>query len=125
MLRVLIADDSQSVRFILKVFLAQRSDVALCGEAINGLEVIQKAKALAPDLVLIDLVMPEMNGAEAASVIKKTMPEVFVILFTMYSENVGKYLTAAIGVDAVLSKPDGMTVLAKVIDAVRDRKPRN
>jgi len=116
--QVLIADDNTIVRNIIKSFLSVRSDLAVCGEAVNGLEAVEKAKALKPDLVLLDVAMPEMNGAEAASVLKKTMPEVAIILFTMYRENVGKYLSSAIGVDAVLSKPDGLSTLVRVIDAV-------
>jgi DNA-binding NarL/FixJ family response regulator len=49
------------------------------------------------------------------------MPDLRIILFTMYGENIGKYLTAAIGVDAVLSKPDGMTALVKTVQAVLAR----
>jgi DNA-binding NarL/FixJ family response regulator len=115
--QLLIADDSQLVRQTIKNVLAERTDVAVCGEATNGLETIEKAKTLEPDLILLDLAMPEMNGAETASVLKTTMPEVRIILFTMYSENVGSYLTSALGIDAVLSKPDGMTALVKAVDA--------
>jgi DNA-binding NarL/FixJ family response regulator len=61
--------------------------------------------------------MPEMNGAETASVLKMTVPGVRIILFTMYSENVGSYLTSALGIDAVLSKPDGMTALLNAVEA--------
>ncbi|HXA77778.1 MAG TPA: response regulator transcription factor [Candidatus Acidoferrales bacterium] len=127
MFRILIADDSQSVRLILKDYLALRSDVEVCGEAVNGAEAVQKAKALEPDLVLMDLAMPEMNGAEATSVLKRAMPDLSVILFTMYAENIGRQLTSAIGVDAVLCKPDGMTQLGKVIDTMlrRSRAPDN
>ena len=121
--QVLIADDSGMVRRIMKAFLEATPDVEICGEASNGLEAVEKAKALKPDLVLLDLAMPGMNGAEVASVLKKTMPEVPIVLFTMYDENIGKYLTSAIGVDAVLSKPDGVTALAKAVDAVLTRKP--
>lgn len=123
MLRILIADDSDSVRRILKDFLALRSDVEVCGEAVNGVEAVEKAKALAPDLVLMDLAMPEMNGAEATSVIKQTLPELSVILFTMYGENIGRSLTSAVGVDAILCKPNGMTELGKVIDSMLHRGP--
>ena len=90
--------------------------MAVCGEAVNGLEAVEKARTLRPDLVLLDFAMPKMNGAEAASVLKMTAPEVRIILFTMYSENIGSYLTSAIGIDAVLSKPDGMTALVKAVD---------
>jgi DNA-binding NarL/FixJ family response regulator len=120
--RVFIADDSSTVRYVIKTFLEEQTELEICGEAANGLEAVQKAKTLKPDLVLLDLAMPEMNGAEAASVLKKVMPDLRIILFTMYSENIGKYMTAAIGVDAVLSKPDGMTALVETIAAVFARR---
>jgi|ERR1700730_1618565 len=119
--RVLIADDSTTVRGIMRTFLKRLTNLEVCGEAADGLEAVEKAKALKPDLILLDLAMPEMSGVEAASVLKKVMPDVRIILFTMYSENIGKYLTSAIGVDAVLSKPDGMTALVKTVDAVLAR----
>ena len=119
---VLIADDSTIVRHILKKYLATRTDVVVCGEAVNGREAVQKAMTLKPDLVLLDLAMPEMNGAEVASVLKGAMPDIHVILFTMFGENIGKCLSSAIGVDAVLSKPDGVTQLAGAIDAALNRE---
>ena len=93
----------------------------MCGEAVNGVEAVQKAKALAPDLVLMDLAMPEMNGAEATSVLKREMPGLSVILFTMYGESIGNQLASAIGVDAVLCKPDGLMQLGKVLDTLLRR----
>jgi DNA-binding NarL/FixJ family response regulator len=115
--QLLIADDSYLVRETIKNVLAGRTDIAVCGEASNGLEAIEKAKTLKPDLILLDLVMPEMNGAETASVLKMTVPGVRIILFTMYSDKVGNYLTSAVGIDAVLSKPDGMTALLNAVEA--------
>ena len=115
--QLLIADDSYLVRETIKNVLAGRTDIAVCGEASNGLEAVEKARTLKPDLVLLDLAMPEMNGAETASVLKMTVPGVRIILFTMYSENVGNYLTSALGIDAVLSKPDGMTALLGAVEA--------
>ena len=114
--QLLIADDSYLIRETIKNVLSGRTDIAVCGEASNGLEAVEKAKTLKPDLILLDLAMPEMNGAETASVLKMTVPGVRIILFTMYSENVGSYLTSAIGIDAVLSKPDGMTALLSAIE---------
>jgi DNA-binding NarL/FixJ family response regulator len=114
---VLIADDSVTVRQVLKRYLSNRGDVVVCGEAVNGREAVQRAMALKPDLILLDLAMPELNGAEVASVLKGAMPETRIILFTMYRENVGKYLSSALGIDAVLSKPDGVTKLAAAIDS--------
>jgi DNA-binding NarL/FixJ family response regulator len=116
--QILIADDSGTVRRILKHFLQDRRGVRVCGEAANGLEAVEKARLLRPDLILLDLAMPQMNGVEAASVLKKMMPNVFIIVFTMYSENIGRSLTAAAGVDLVLSKPDGMKALADAVEAL-------
>lgn len=93
----------------------------VCGEAVNGREAVQRAMALKPDLVLLDLAMPELNGAEVASVLKGAMPDTRIILFTMYRENVGKYLSSAVGIDVVLSKPDGGTKLAAAIDTALEQ----
>jgi len=119
--QVLIADDNRIVRRILRSFLTRRRDLEVCGEAENGREAVEKTRALKPDLVLLDLVMPEMNGVEAASLLKQSMPDVPIILFTMYSESIGEHLATAIGIDAVLSKPDGLTTLSKVVDVLLPR----
>jgi DNA-binding NarL/FixJ family response regulator len=115
---ILIADDSANVRSIIREFLKDVPDLEICGEAVNGLEAIEKAKKLKPNLVLLDLSMPEMNGIEVASILKKTMPDVLIVLFTMYSNNIGKALVSTIGVDAVLTKPDGMRQIVDTVNAV-------
>lgn len=116
--RVLIADDSPGVRDVIRTFLRGHEEIEICGEAEDGLETLEKAQRLKPDLILLDLIMPEINGAEVASILKHKMPDVRIILFTMYSENVGKYLSSAIGVDAVLSKPDGMSHIVESIESL-------
>jgi two-component system vancomycin resistance associated response regulator VraR len=116
--RVLIADDSSSVRDVIRTFLRDHKDIEICGEAADGLETLEKAQRLKPDLVLLDLVMPEINGAEVASILKNKMPNIRIILFTMYTERIGKFLSSAIGVDAVLSKPDGMTNIVESINSL-------
>jgi DNA-binding NarL/FixJ family response regulator len=116
--QILIADDSGTIRRILRHFLEDRRGVKVCGEAANGCEAVEKAKNLRPDLVLLDLAMPEMNGVEAASVLKKMLPSVFIIVFTLYGEHIGRALTSAVGVDLVLSKPEGMRALAEAIETL-------
>jgi DNA-binding NarL/FixJ family response regulator len=119
--RVLIADDSSTVRDIIKVFLSLRPDLEVCGEASDGFDAVKMATASNPDVILLDFAMPRMNGAEAARTLKKLMPEVPIILFTMYSDNIGPYL-AAIDIEAVLSKANGLTALVKAVDAALARK---
>src|SRR6266446_8882818 len=66
-----------------------------------------------PDLILLDLSMPVMTGAEAASVLKAMLPRTKIILFSMHMDNVPRSLAAAIGVDLTLSKIDGITKLGE------------
>ena len=118
--RVLIADDSTSVRDVIRMFLRDHEEIEICGEAVDGLDTVEKAQRLKPDLLLLDLVMPEINGAMVASILKQKMPNLRIILFTMYSENVSKALSSAVGIDAVLSKPDGMSHVVESINSLFD-----
>lgn len=113
--QILIADDGTTVRQMIRAFLETRTGFKVCGEAVDGLDAIEKAIALKPDLILLDLAMPRMNGAEAASVLRNLMPKVPIVLFTMYDESMVQSLTSTIGVDAVLSKPDGMGNLVSCV----------
>ena len=113
--RILIADDSATVRTIIRGFLESQSSFEVCGEAIDGVDAIEKAKALKPDLIILDLVMPQINGAEAASVLKRMMPDVPIILFTIYEDVMVKSRASAFGVDLVLSKPDGMVKMVEQV----------
>jgi DNA-binding NarL/FixJ family response regulator len=114
---ILVADDSEIVRQVTRLFLESQIGWEVCGEAVDGVDAIEKAKALKPDLILLDLAMPRMNGVEAACVLKRLMPRVPIVIFTLYRELLGKSLVSTIGVDAVFSKPDGGW---KMIDCVRD-----
>jgi len=118
--RVLIADDNVYVRDVIRTFLHDQAEIEVCSEAGDGVEAIEKARELKPDLVLLDLSMPNLNGAEAALVLKNTMSDVRIIMFTMYSSKLSPSLTSALGVDAALSKPDGMGHLVESINGVFD-----
>ena len=118
--RVLIADDNVYVRDVIRLLLHDQAEIEVCGEAVDGVETIEKTRELKPDLVLLDLSMPNLNGAEAALVLKNTMSDVHIIMFTMYSSKLSPSLTSALGVDAVLSKPDGMGHLVESINGVFD-----
>jgi DNA-binding NarL/FixJ family response regulator len=104
---ILIVDDSETCRRMTRLCLETQIDLQVCGEAVDGLDGVEKAKALKPDLILMDLVMPRMNGIEAASIIKREVPQTRIVLFTTCDKFVGGSLTSYVGIDAVLSKPDG------------------
>lgn len=121
--RILIVEDEVSVRNALRVFLEHHSPFEVCGEAANGVEAVDKASALQPDLVILDLSMPHMNGIEAASLLRARMPLVPIVVYTMFGDVLGKSLAAALGVAAIVSKSDGLTILAARIESLLASTP--
>ena len=114
---VLIADDSAKMRLSVRLLLQGRHTQLVVREAVDGLDAIEKAKKSRPDLILLDLAMPRLNGIEAATVLKNAMPQTPVILFTMYTDMHVDFLCRAIGVDFV-SKSDGVSHLLERVDAL-------
>jgi two-component system, NarL family, response regulator LiaR len=85
-IQVLLADDHAIVRQGLSYFLGLQQDVSIVGEASNGKEAVERTAALRPDVVLMDLFMPEMNGIEATKAIRQECPDVKIIVLTSFSE---------------------------------------
>ena len=83
MTRILIADDSLPVRSSLRTLLGLNSDWQVCGEAVDGADAIEKAHQLAPDLILMDFSMPQMDGVHAAQEIAKSGTDIPILLFTL------------------------------------------
>lgn len=80
LLRILIVDDHEGVRRGLRLLLAARADWMVCGEAVDGFDAVEKAKVLRPDLVLMDISMPRMNGIEATRIVRKALPQAEIIV---------------------------------------------
>lgn len=100
---VLVVDDNATVRkFLATAFLSD--GFKTCGEAENGKEGIDLAKQIHPDVIILDLSMPVMNGLEAASELRKIFPRTPIILFTLYGDNVLESLASKAGVTLVLPK---------------------
>ncbi len=114
----LICDDNPNIRYLLRSYVESRTPFEVCGEAEHGVEAIEKAKQLQPDLILLDLSMPIMTGAEAAVILKRTLPQMKIILFSMHLDDVSKSLGTAIGVDLMLSKSDSIHKLADHLHAL-------
>jgi len=83
-LRILIVDDEEAVRSALAKLLATRTEWQVVGEAADGAEAIGKARELRPDIVIMDITMPAMNGLEATPMIKKALPTAEVLIFTQH-----------------------------------------
>ena len=112
---ILIVDDSEIVRQVVRTFLESKG-FSVCGEAADGSQAIERATEQTPDLILLDVAMPGMNGVEAASILKAKLPNTPIVLFTMFSDSVGQSLMEALGVNAVVGKPDGMGKLLECVN---------
>jgi DNA-binding NarL/FixJ family response regulator len=114
---ILIADDSDAMRATIRRSLQFETTFVVCGEASDGVEAVSKAKELSPDLIILDVRMPHLNGLEVAGILRYAFPRIRIILLSMYDEQLSHPLTSVIRVDAVLSKSDG---LDKLIDNVEN-----
>jgi DNA-binding NarL/FixJ family response regulator len=83
MTRILIADDSPPVRRGLRTLLGLNSDWHVCGEAVDGADAVEKAHQLAPDIILMDFSMPQMDGVQAAREIAKSGTDIPILLFSL------------------------------------------
>ena len=118
MTTALIVDDRFYMRAALRGFLALHTNIEICGEAADGFEAIVQAHTRRPDLVLIDLTMPRMNGMEAAAIIKNMLPETRIILFTLNGDLAIKGSPNTSGVDLIVSKAEGATGLTNAIQTL-------
>jgi DNA-binding NarL/FixJ family response regulator len=108
---VLIVDDNEIIRRGLREFFTAEPDFDVCGEAENGREAIEKAQELHPDLIVLDLSMPVMNGIDAARVLRKLMPTLPLIIFSEYSDVLSEAEARSAGVSALVSKSEQVSVL--------------
>jgi DNA-binding NarL/FixJ family response regulator len=114
---VLIVDDSPQVRQELKTLLPLVGDVEIVGEAADGQEAIRLAAELQPDVILLDLQMPVMDGYEAARQIKAACPFCRVVALTVYGDPASRARAAAAGVDLFLVKGGSVESLVQAISA--------
>ena len=108
---ILVAEDSTPVRKLIVKYLKAHTPFSVCGEASSGKDALRKATELQPDLIVLDMRMPEMSGIEVAPLLKKELPASPIILFTIYDTPTLKGKKPA-GVDLVLSKSEGLEQLA-------------
>jgi len=117
-IRALIADDSEAVRRAVRDALEERPGIEVCATTGNGPETLAVALELRPDIVILDVLMPGMNGLEVAKVLRKRQAKTKIILFTMFGDSIGTEVAAAAGVDIVLQKPDGLSKLIASLEGM-------
>ena len=110
-IRVLIVDHHEQIRRLVRAFLLSEFGFQICGEAVDGYEAIMKAQLLKPDLIVLEVAIPRLNGVQAAPKLRKLLPKTPIILFTLHGDLLKGCDISEIGVDAVVAKQDGMSSL--------------
>ena len=108
---VLIVDDNAFIRQTVCELFERESDFEVCGEAENGRQAIEEAQKLRPDLIVLDLLMPVMNGFDAARVLKRLMPAVPLIMYSAFGDKLAEHQARLIGISEVVSKSENASVL--------------
>jgi len=120
--RLLIVDDNSAIRSAMRSTLENYDNVQIIGEAGNGEEAIQQAAKLHPDLILMDVSMPVLDGLRAAKIIRKLYPMIRIVMFSMHK--IGTFIEMAkeLGASGFVAKEDDGPSLRDAIDAIRHNK---
>ncbi|WOV87792.1 response regulator transcription factor [Sporosarcina oncorhynchi] len=117
MIRILLVDDHEMVRLGVSTYLQTQSDMEVVGEAVNGKEAVDKALELRPDIILMDMVMPVMNGAEATAAIIAQWPEAKIVIVTSFLDDDKVYPALEAGAVSYILKTSNAK---RIAEAIRD-----
>ncbi|HVL89980.1 MAG TPA: PAS domain S-box protein [Actinomycetota bacterium] len=120
---VVIADDSDDLRFLLKMLLSRSEDFEVVDEACDGQAAIESVRAHRPDLILLDLAMPRMDGLEAVPAIRKVSPETVVVVVSGFDSARMSGAVSDAGADAYIEKDASLTDIAAMLMQICDRGP--
>jgi DNA-binding NarL/FixJ family response regulator len=120
-LKILIVDDHEALRAGVRAVLESRG-FTVCGEAANGLEALEKASQLRPDLVILDITMPVLDGFTAAREITKRLPGVGILLLSMHESASMVNVAKSSGARGYVAKSEGIARLVKAVDAIAQNK---
>jgi len=123
MVRILLADDHDVVRRGLKVLLQEHAGWEICGEALSGREAVELAAQLQPDVAIIDLMMPELNGLEATRQIRKASQRTQVLIFTMHHNEGMVHDVLEAGARGYLLKSDAERQIVTAVETLLRHQP--
>lgn len=121
--QILIADDHELVRKGLRTVLENQPGWKVCGEAVNGRQVVDLARRLRPDVIVLDITMPELNGLEATRQIHKALPNAEVLILTMHESGQLVSEVLAAGARGYILKADTSRLLISAIESLAQHKP--
>ncbi len=119
-IRVIIADDHRMVRKSIIEFLKNESDIEIVGEAADGKETYQEAGVLNPDVIVMDISMPKMNGIEASREITKDFPQIHIVAFSMYADKQIIKKALAAGASGFVPKDSSIDCLIEAIHSAKE-----
>ncbi len=122
-LRILLADDHDVVRRGLRALLGTHPGWEVCGEAVTGRDAVEKARQLNPDIAVIDISMPELNGLEATRQIRKECPQTEVLVVTIHESDQIVRAVLEAGARGYILKSDSDDNLILAVEALRAHKP--
>jgi len=122
-LRILVADDHDVVRTGLRTLLESRNGWSVCAEATNGRDAVEKARDFKPDVAVLDIGMPLLNGVEATRQIRKLSPTTEILILTMHDSEMMIQGVLEAGARGYILKDDAGRNLLAAVDAVRRRRP--
>lgn len=120
---ILIADDHEIIRQGIKALLEKQTNWVVCGEAENGREAVRLAERLKPDVAILDISMPNLNGLEATRMIKHALPATEVLIFTMHESEQLVHGVLAAGAHGYLLKSGACRYLVPAIETLLEHKP--
>jgi DNA-binding NarL/FixJ family response regulator len=103
-IKILIVDDHEIFRRGLRALLEPTSEWQICGEAVDGLDAVDKCKSLTPNIVILDISMPRLNGLEAARLIKKQNPDLRIVIITQHDSPQVQAAAMEAGAQAFVTK---------------------
>ncbi|HEY2956297.1 MAG TPA: response regulator transcription factor [Candidatus Eisenbacteria bacterium] len=122
-LRILLADDHEVVRRGIRALLESHEGWTICGEVPDGRSAVEQARQLAPDLVILDIAMPGLNGLDAARQIRELAPAVQILILTMYDSDQLVRQVLESGARGYLLKSDAGRELINAVEALSQQKP--
>src|SRR5215468_2946242 len=116
--RILIVDDHEIFRRGLRSLLESRADWEVCGEATDGEDAVEKAKQMQPDVIVLDITMPRLNGLDATALLRKKVPEAKIVILSQHQPALMKQVALSAGASAYVTKSEVSRELMAAIDGL-------